>query len=276
MSADDSRGGSTHFLCYKTTATFQRVHKQWILLKAWWCLCKSKIIQDPKLVNVRGVRPRGRGGTPRQIREEASAGGVSDLTPRAGAPANVRAGAAAVSWRLATRGGRAADSELQSTPDRPTSRTLSALGTSTRAINRSRRRRRALLRRRGCALESGTWSSARRPATASRTSAAASASHRRTPIVLHQVLWWWWIQALVVVHLPCRRSSSGRIRTVSGAARGECQHVVQVSSRRQRVESGGESRVNHDAGCRPLQAACSAPAARPTPHTSRHPRHPRT
>lgn len=66
-----------------------------------------------------------RGVASRQIREEASAGGVSDLAPRAGAPANVRAGAAAVSWRLGTRGGRGAGPELQSTPGRPPRRTLS-------------------------------------------------------------------------------------------------------------------------------------------------------
>lgn len=82
--------------------------------------------------------------------------------------------------------------------------------------------------------ESGTWSSARRWRRNRPRAASSRCSARRTPIVLHQVLWWWSFQALVGVHLPCRRLTPGRqwrlcSRTPAGT-RGEGEHVARAAS----------------------------------------------
>lgn len=126
------------------------------------------IIQRPKLVNViaggstsegvaaeRGRRgERGVEGRGRQIREEASAGGVSDLAAGGGWGAGAGAAGAPMSGpvqRSADVWRRAGDAS----PAPRCSRVSNSAGDTRlsfprRAINRNGRRRRALLRRRGC------------------------------------------------------------------------------------------------------------------------------
>lgn len=185
----------------------------------------------------KGTPERRRGEGDRFARRLPRAGSATSPPAPASGRANVRAGAA-VSWRLAARGGRGFSSVVQSAPGIWTRRTSQLRGALALSESLSGGGGARYSGPGTVANESGTWSSARRRRLCHRKKPRGPNHDRRTPIVLHQVLWWWTFQALVGVHLPCRRLTSrhvtARRRGHVAAARGNSQAWTLSEVRRPR------------------------------------------
>lgn len=146
---------------------------------------KSKIIQQPDLVNVRAWW---RGAEARGVASDSRGG----FRGRGQRPRPPRRRARQCQGRCSR--GQLTSGDARGTRRRPQAAVDSRPFAEThalwlaRAINRSRRRQRALLRRRAV-LTSQVPEVARAAAAAASASLPAQEPSRRTPIVLHQVLW---------------------------------------------------------------------------------------